>query len=97
MSNDRTYNGWYNYETWLANLWIQNDEALYAALHADVVAADSISEAFHVLTSWLNNEFDLFREAAAAGERTGLFIDLLHVALGHINWHEIVKNWRNEE
>ena len=25
---DKKYNGWTNYETWLVNLWIDNDEAV---------------------------------------------------------------------
>lgn len=29
MTNDKTYQGWKNYETWNVALWIQNDEGLY--------------------------------------------------------------------
>ena len=33
---DTTYNGWTNYETWNASLWIQNDEFLYNTARACV-------------------------------------------------------------
>jgi hypothetical protein len=93
QAQDRTYNGWSTYETWLVNLWIQNDQDLYAALHADVVEADDAWEAKNVLKSWLDNEYDM----AVEGLGTGLFADLLRGALAEVNWFEIAKNWRDEE
>lgn len=93
MSNDRTYNGWSTYETWLVNLWIQNDESLYAALHADVVDAASLFDAREILKAWVDNEYDMYIE----DHGHGLFQDLLKGALSEVNWYEIVKNWRNEE
>jgi hypothetical protein len=96
MSNDKTYNGWSTYETWLVNLWLTNDAALYEALLDDVVNADTLYDAKQVLMSWLDNEYDLFLEAAGAAHG-GLFPDLLKGALSEVNWYEIAKNWRNEE
>ena len=90
---DRTYNGWSTYETWLVNLWIQNEESLYAALHADVVDAASLYDAREILKAWLDNEYDLFVE----DNGHGLFQDLLKGALDEVNWYEIAKNWRDEE
>ena len=90
---DRTYNGWSTYETWLVNLWLQNDQALHAALHADVVDADSLYDAKEVLVSWLDNEYDMYIES----NPHGLFQDLLKGALSEVNWYEIAKNWRDEE
>tara|TARA_E500000081_G_scaffold130861_1_gene140731 strand:+ start:924 stop:1193 length:270 start_codon:yes stop_codon:yes gene_type:complete len=35
-----TYNGWANYETWNASLWMQNDEFLYNTARACVTYAE---------------------------------------------------------
>ena len=37
---DTTYNGWTNYETWNASLWIGNDEFLYNTAKACVEFCD---------------------------------------------------------
>lgn len=93
MSNDRTYNGWSTYETWLVNLWIQNDQALHAVLHDEVTSAEDLYDAKQVLQAWLDNEYDLYIEERGHG----LFQDLLKGALSEVNWYEIAKNWRGEE
>ena len=36
MTADTTYNGWTNYETWNAALWMGNDEFLYNTARACV-------------------------------------------------------------
>lgn len=96
MSNDRTYNGWSSYETWLVNLWITNDADLHAALYDDVVNADTLFDAKEILQAWLDNEVDLHLESAGA-THGGLIPDLLRGALAEVNWYEIAKNWRGEE
>lgn len=96
MTQDRTYNGWSTYETWLVNLWITNDRDLHAALHADVLDAGSLFDAKEILQAWLENEVDLHLEAAG-NTHGGLIADLLRGAVQEVNWYEIVKNWRDEE
>ena len=40
MTETTTYNGWANYETWNASLWIGNDEFLYNTAKACVEYAE---------------------------------------------------------
>ena len=41
MTADTTYNGWANYETWNASLWIQNDRFLYNTAQACVTYCEA--------------------------------------------------------
>lgn len=42
MTEDRTYNGWTNYETWCINLWNDNDQG--SSEHWAEIAAECWSE-----------------------------------------------------
>ncbi|MCK9540232.1 DUF7249 family protein [Dokdonella sp.] len=44
MTQDRTYNGWRNRDTWGANLWLANDEGTYRQLYGR--AADMTTDEF---------------------------------------------------
>jgi len=80
---DTSYYGWNNYETWLVNLWLTNDESSYyqltqiLALYGDIVSqGDAIEE--------------LVRAEQIID--TGLYADLIEAALGKVSWYEIAEN-----
>lgn len=97
MTTENTYNGWSNYETWNAKLWIDNDQGSqeYWQDRAEACLQDAID----------NEESDV-RQAAAESlaadlesshdegmpEVSGVYADLLQAASGAIDWREIADN-----
>lgn len=89
MSNE-TYNGWTNYETWCANLWLTNDSAGYEWLieRADELLEDcdgDEDDAVSALAEALEQQHDELMPESVEG----VFADLLRHALGRVDWHEI--------
>jgi hypothetical protein len=81
-----TYQGWSNRETWLASLWLNNDEASYALL---LEAGRQGEEPFD-RADWLERQLreQLDDEAGDAS----FWSDLLSTAFSRINWVEVVDN-----
>lgn len=96
---DDKYNGWTNYETWLANLWLDNgvsgemwrEEAeQYIADHegAEDLRDDAVTHIAAAIKAEHDDDLgEIIPEAA------GLFQDLLNASLARVNWREIAEHY----
>ena len=83
------YNGWTNWETWIVNVWIDNDQNLYEH-YGDMARKEVLTDkesATHELSTTLREQFDEW-----APEIEGLYLDLLNGALREVNWREIARH-----
>ena len=86
---DNTYNGWTNWETWVVNVWMDNDPRLYeyvGNMAREEVLKDKESAPYK-LSKTLRKYFDEWTP-----EIEGLYLDLLNGAMREINWHEIAEH-----
>lgn len=105
MSEDKKYNGWTNYETWLCALWLDNEEGTQAYMTVEAQTIYDDAEASSVFTKedqacldfadFLKN---LIEERAEdwMPDQTGMFADLLNAAIGSIDWYEIAEHYIGE-
>ena len=94
----KTYNGWTNYETWAAALWMDNEEGSqrYWAERAQETFDSTRSNTVFTrreqstlnLAAMLKDE----HEEAAPELGASIWSDLLSAAMSEINWHEIAEH-----
>jgi hypothetical protein len=96
---DKTYNGWSNYETWLTNLWLTNDESTQAHCRAAAEAAFAAARSCSTFTRIDRYHLDFaeaLKEFVTEGhplqDSPGLYSDLLTGAIGEVDWMEIASN-----
>ena len=86
-TQDKTYNGWTNYETWNVKLWLDNDDSnqswqrelasdarrtRYPKAHLMDALKDALQETMPVIPA-------------------SMFSDLLQAAFDNVNWYEIAE------
>jgi hypothetical protein len=86
MNEKTKYNGWTNYETWVTNLWINNDLALCNYLKSLVRSNRTLSGKATDL-AWMMHE--MFEENSFNDK---LVLDLLRAAYDRIRWVEIIQH-----
>ncbi len=87
MSTDTTYNGWTNYETWNAKLWIDNEYGPYQEARE---CAGEERDAY-ALSEILKERFDDWFLTDIP--TTGPAADILNAGLSEINWREIAESF----
>lgn len=85
------YEGWSNYPTWAVNLWLSNDESLYAIAlehRAEATTEEELSD----------NLKSLVEEYCLPNLSDGnLQADLIQWALAYVDWTELASGWWRDE
>lgn len=101
----KEYNGWTNYETWVVNLWMDNDEGSQNYWNGRAQEIYNEAEASDYSTREQNAVRDLADEMKtqhddtecdlleAANLSSSVWADLLNAALSEVNWYEIAEHY----
>jgi len=99
MTNDTKYNGWTNYETWLANLWLGEDS--YATEEISNVCLglmgswEEKSDVDHRLGDTIKDILQGYIDTAQDAQ-CGFVTDLISAAFQQINFREIAGHYYDE-
>lgn len=85
----KEYNGWFNYETWLVNLWLSNDQDSYDMVR-DLITDPYGDRAVFDLADALKKYIE---ESNPLADQANLFSDLINAAIGEVNFDEIAEHW----
>lgn len=83
----KDYGGWTNYETWLFNLWLDNEE------YTNKLVRDlaRTSKDIYTFSRELEDMADQMATEALGEQNNGFIVDLVNAGLKEINYNEIAK------
>jgi len=102
---DRTeHNGWTNYETWLTNLWIGNEQGSHTYWREAATEEWERAEERTICTMTFSRRVVARKELADRLKREvyeenpelpseGIVADMLGAAFSEVNWYEIAEQW----
>lgn len=79
------YNGWSNRETWLANLWLTNDQPSYSVLMEAINMQCPVFDKAEWLKDLLERQLD------DEIDEPCIWRDLMQHAFRQIDWVEVIK------
>jgi len=85
MAEDKKYNGWTNYETWLCNLWYDN------AFTEDARRCRTLENLAEVIKDYVTQSIE-----EQVGEEAGFVTDLVNAALSEIDWLDIAERYEED-
>lgn len=85
MNHDE-YNGWYNYETWVCALWLQNDQGSCNYWEEMTNGCDSVYD----LSKMIEEEV---KDNDPTNDQASMYADLMSAAISEINFHEIANHF----
>ena len=101
--SDFSYNGWTNYETWVVNLWLTNDEATYSRCRSlaqqctEEAIEDAVLSRNERACYLLSNELrEMLEDGNPLVSEASVYSDLLNAALSEVAWREIANSFLEE-
>lgn len=104
QTQDKTYNGWTNYETWNVNLWLTNNQGdvehwsekaqdAYDGAESDRTFTREENAVLEIAASLKNDYEDAMADVLeCAAMSSSIWADLLGAALSEVNWREIAEH-----
>ena len=88
---DETYNGWKNKETWLVNVWLNNDYEMYQYYLGRVT--DAWNNNGNVMEELKEIVWEIYRDEH---RESGLINDLIATSLNNVDWSRLAEHYIEE-